>query len=775
MSKAKIIIYDVDCELEEYRNDFYELAVELPESTNVALAKKQSETSDLDKLVSDYSISFDITPTKLESEIIGNIERLTLNNGKLVFRCILEVDGYVALDGFMYVNSTKEKGFDPFLTYNVQIIGTHQTWKQYLKSIRLPNLTFPEVTWNTTELFADLAINNQYYTSGGPAIYPLIANFGKRWGGTSLNLYDIRYLVYDLAIIEQAFYMAGYKIESSFLYGPDFRNQASYLLDIDFGINENIDLGTEILVSLQNNSDTYGVYGTLYPIPFDIETKDPFNRYNNAIANEFQNNSGRNLYDVKIDVDMNFYNYSANSAGTVLYAEIYDASGVLKGNFVIPESVRNDGVIFPTVPVSTLMASGETFSLTATFDLSLYLRENLINDGFLEPGWRILLAHGQSDTTAANSVRVNADAQYRIYTQTKTHFEEGDVFDPAKPLLDSFTVYDWLLELKTIYGLKFKTDQAQKIVYIEPEQPVYNSYATLSESSQIKRGFFLPIQSPEDNNVINLTGKIDSCEFIKKSFPSQAYNKYFKFLFADSSDQAPIYEQYDSEANPAFGNDLSRGQPNQNVEEIQLKIYQPVLNDYDNDIGSQGSPRFPIYLPYMWENKQDEDSTQLPNPGTNLGARRFVVYGTYSQTYKLGNILVANGVLYEGGQLAEVTNVGQVFEQQLAYGGSLFEIPTQNNVFFDNKSAIPTGKNIVNTYQVYGVAQSQTDATVKVRVNMSIKEFLEFDPRKLVKIFLEQSNMMRFNGYYQWISVSKDLKDSSKAILTLKPMRNCNG
>ena len=761
---AKIILYSYSCDLDAYRNSAFELAIELPCDVNAALSKKVEEISNLDAIISDFSTSFDLLMSSRELMIFSRLEYALSNTGQQVYRATLEIDGIQMIDGQLYVNKTSERIIDGIVSYTVQMIGTHQTWKEDFKNSTFSDLELGSVEWTKANI-ENLWQNNDSYVDGGDTIYPLLANFGEWFGDKfglaySATVLDIRFLVYKLAILQAMYCKAGYKVRSEFLNSNVFRKQADYLLKQDFGLEESTLSGAETIVTLSVDNPL-----GIFPVQFDTIVIDNSNRWD-LINWEYVNNSGNFLDEVFIDLDATICNSDAglHKCGLVLFVYAITPGGsVLPGTgyYEIPE------FNFLTSSGSAGLAGNTCFSASATVNVSQVLRDALVNNGYLEIGWRIQIVHLE-ETVGPVFTYTQAGARLRVYTQAGNHFQYNDNIQISQVLADSFSLYDWLLDNKTLYNLRFRTIESEKIVEIEPYPSSYQTYPTLSVASYNAKGFIGNINNPRD--IIDITNHIDVCKFIEKDFPNVQQTEYFFFKFKDSSDKYNRYLNFPNDTNPLFSNDTSPDGVGAKKTEIKLKIYEPVLNDYDQRISNASG--FRTYIPFMWEFAREQTASVNPEQGTLLGVRTFCVIGWETQVSQVGDQLDAIGFIFEGTTWQFVPNVGQVFEANIVLTPSAYGIIEQNNVFGDNLSLVPQTKNHVNTYYSFETSNQQNAIEFELDLLADNLFFYQMNPRKLIRIFSEQSSLMRFNGNYIWQQITKQMTDN-KAIIVLKPILPC--
>jgi hypothetical protein len=748
MSCSKIVLLDSLCELDSLRDDSGALSIVVSDS--ITLNKKTEELSDLDKIVSDYSNTFELVLTSREVTILKGIQYDKVSSSKQRFRAYLLNDDIVQIDGFLYIDSIEERIFDGIIKVKAQIIGTHQSWKETFRANKLTSLSLGQIEWIDSNIF-NLWQNNDSYQDTGSAIYPMLANFGESLSNASNDvcILDIRFIVYLKALIENLFCISGYKVQSEFFNSTYFRKQALYLLAANFGTKEKIQHGTEAKVSSSIDSVIGGGI-----VPLDTIISNPTSKFD-TINYEYLNNTGQNIYDSFIYVEAEMCNTDL-LVGASAYVAISFFTG--SGPFLlhpIPELNR--------AAIGNTLNSGECFSASAVVDCGQVLRDNLTNTGYIQNGWgfRVVLVNAINPF-----VKVSAGAYAHFYTKNPHNFEQGDIFEIAKTLNDTFSIYDLVLDIKKLFNLRFRTLEAQKIVEIEPEPKTYNTYQNFDEASFVAEGFSGNETNPDD--VIDITDLIDVCQFVQRTFPDQNKAIYYDFKFKDSSDNYSRYKLFGESNLELWENDTSENVFNVDKKEIALNVIEPTLNDFDRSISNtivQGT-----YIPYLWENAQAEGSSDLPEAGSNLAPRLFFVYGWQTQIKGFDAI----GFIYEGITFQFVPNIGQLFEIPITFSPLTFGLPPQNNVFRDNLSADEQEKNLVNTFYSQNINDDLRIVELKIDAKISDLFFKCLDIRKVFRIFSEKSSLMRFNNHYQLVSISKNINSEELANLILKPLKSCN-
>ena len=83
MSNARIIILETRCsDVDQYRNEFGELAICVPEGVDASVNKNTDELTELEKLTADYANSFEIVVDNVTKQILANVHFENISQNK---------------------------------------------------------------------------------------------------------------------------------------------------------------------------------------------------------------------------------------------------------------------------------------------------------------------------------------------------------------------------------------------------------------------------------------------------------------------------------------------------------------------------------------------------------------------------------------------------------------------------------------------------------------------------------------------------------------------
>lgn len=759
---ARIVILERGtCDLDYLRDEDGSLSICIPSNVAFNLQRKNEELTEVEKLTSDYSNTFNINVDANTRFMLQNVERRIIK-GFSIYRAILLVNDMVLIDGFLYVSKTTEQLNNGYVKYSIQMVGTHQRWKDYFRDNCLSALDLGVYTWNNTTVF-DLIDNNQFYSDGGDSIYPLLADFGRFYGtgGTQVNLHDFRFVVYAKAILEQAFCQAGYKLQSTFMSTSFFRQEALYLLPPNFA-NPEQSAGLqskEVFVGVLTADQQLDGSGVPFfnTIRFDDIQLDSYGNWNAVAPYDYfyVNNGTTPIDNIVLKVDFVVCNESTSPEDTGLLIQLEDSTGSIIGSDFV-------------VSTQTSLAGGACYIIELEYDISQLIKDEGINaDGTLEAGYRIRVIQnslfGFSVVKAGSSMR---------YCFTGKHFYEGDTVDVANRLGCNFTVWNLFVELKRIYNLRVRTIESKKIVIIEPSPARYTNYRTFDTAEQTLRGF--EGDKNDLSQVWDITDKVDVCSVIEKDFKPTDTANSIRFKFKDSTDKYSGYFPYQVKDNPLWSNYIITDSQGEKEVTVELDIIEPTLNDYVSRIAT--APELGgVFIPAMWDSEPNED--EVPPNSVNIEPRLLHVFGKVTQVARESDGTPnAQGYVYETGSIQELPLVAQVLPPDLEFiaDGAVsivsgFEI---NNVYLDN--VYQTSKNLVNTFYPDSIRDLQEAVDIRLKVNISVLDFYCNAINSVVRIFSENVPLMAINDYYRIKSIMVEFGNSELATIVLVPQLVCS-
>lgn len=749
---ANILLYDTACDLDDYRNDKGELAIPIEDRKAVALVKKIESATDLDKIIADFSVSFSLTLSNHEVELLGRVHHNNFASNRNIYRACLEVDGIILIDGQMQIDKTSERIFDGRVSYNVQLIGTNQTWKDELKQLKLSDLDLGELTWDYTNILTSWA-SGENHLDGGKSTYPLVADFGTPFGyadgnivvpagDPKVNIKDIRFLVYKRAILKKAFEKAGYCVQSSFLDSNYFRRQADYALKTDFGLDERIQSGNYF------QGDFSGTSPNLFLNFANINSNLGGRYVQNGTEYFYRNNTDQQLgrteaNDLIANVTLELTSTTGNA--TEILIVMFDSS-------FSPVAVETVAILPAPIGIST-----QSF----TVDVSQEFRDALYQAGVLPVDASFAFARALGTGIGT----IVTDGSLEIDCRGPNYIPQDSIFNAADLLREDFTLYDYLLDNKLLYNLKFATDNFNKVVHIEPDQRRYFGYETYNRDATLNveaQNIGFTLDSDMTQNVIDITEMVDVRQDFSKAFPVNKARVYNWYRFKPTTDANERYET-DSRGNGIWANRTSDGLIDATESKVELKLYEPTLNS-----GLLLGQDTPFSVPQMQDSELDTDTNRI-YPAIELGLRTLCIYPYAPATigaWQFGSGTVSN--FPSTGQLFDAT-----YNLQSISGPTEFR-PTANNIFADTLSPNnPAPKDLVNTFYVDEEQRNQEAVTISLKLRLSNLDFYQFDERKLVKIYATQGALMKFNGLYRWTQINHNISDAEESTITLIPITPC--
>lgn len=747
---ANILLYSTTCDLDDYRNDKGELAIAIEDRKAIALVKKIESATDLDKIISDFSASFSLTLNNHEIELLGRIHYNNFASNRNIYRACLEVDGIILIDGQLQIDKTSERIFDGRVSYSAQLIGTNQTWKDELKQLKLSDLDLGELTWDYTDVLTSWA-DGESHLDGSKSTYPLVADFGTPFGyadgnisvpagDPKVNIKDIRFLVYKRAILKKAFEAAGYCVQSSFLDSNYFRRQADYALKKDFGLDGRIQSGNYFQGDFTN---------------IDASSIINFGNINSNLGGRYVLNGSNYFY--RNNTDQQLGRTEANDISATITLELTSTLG----NSLPLQIVMFDSSYTPVaaINVAILPAPIGVSTQTVVVDVSQAFRDALYQAGVLPVNASFAFIRGVGTGTTVTGGSLEIDCRGPNY------IPQDSIFNAADLLREDFTLYDYLLDNKLLYNLKFATDNFNKVAQIEPDQRRYLGYETYNRDATVNvenQSIGFTLNSDLAQNVIDITEMIDVRQGFSKAFPINKARVYNWYKFKATTDANERYET-DSRGNGIWADRTSDGLIDAIESKIELKLYEPTLNG-----GLLLGQDAPFFVPQMQDSEVDTDTNRI-YPAIELGLRTLCIYPYVPAT--IGAWQFGSGTVFS------FPSTGQLFDStynlQSISGPTEFR-PTANNIFADTLSPNnPVPKDLVNTFYADEEQRNQEAVTISLKLRISNLDFYQFDERKLVKIYAIQGALMKFNGLYRWAQINHNISDSEESTITLIPITPC--
>lgn len=774
--EGKIVLLDkTECDLDQYRNGMGELAICLPDGLEYQVVKTRDELTDLEKITSDYSSTFELNIDHRTRILLGNIQYRVVK-GVSIFRAILLDGDMVILDGFLRINATVENMLPNTVSYSMQVIGTHQTWKEGMKGLCLQDLpNLGQIVWSESALL-DLMQNNGTYVDGGDTVYPMFADFGKFANETqpinnkNVSIYDIRFVVYILPLIKEMFAGQGYCVNSVFLESAYFRKEAIYALKSDF-----YDLGTRIDTLVETMPNTALIY---VANSFSLTPNDAIPFQNVILNNNLYWNPALVRY---VNTSTNFIDGISMSINVDVCASVSMVFAI--GLFVFNQ-FNNVILDFPLPDSNQLAIIGSgCVNYQTTVDLDQLFRDNFLSLGTLNPGWSLqvrmfwLAGIGLPPTDFPT---IQQGSQLSFSFSGGKHFYENDNVDIATALSCNANQYDYLIDFKNLYNLRFRTDEGNKIVTIEPQPSRYDAYETFTPNAVVPsksvKGFETGVQDP--NEVWDITDLVDVCQEIKKNFEANSNYDSIKFKFKDTTDVHPNYLPYKIEGNELWSKLITLNNVNiPNTLEIALKQIEPTLNDFVQRISFDENR--PVFIPIMWDSEPTADGeiegNAIPDSGTSYENRIFHVFGWVIQRIegKPGGLLTRPWT-FEGVTYIQVPTIAQCLPPGFRIMPSFTPLEVViNNVFGDNVFNFYT-KDLVTTFYPEALQQIKEAVELSLEIRLNTQTFRCIDISQMVRIFSERLPLIHLNNHYTISKIIMNFGVFKHATIVLVPKLGCD-
>lgn len=726
---------------------------------DVRLNIKPRDISRYEKLISDYTNTFEQILDKADQEKLDFVHHRTSSTGVAKYRGYLMSDSIKIIDGYVLVTKTSELPTSGKVKYSIQIIGTHQLWKEKSKEIPVGDLIIEQelFTWNEANIL-DLWQNNSEYTDGGKTFYPLLANFGKYhtniYSGLGelsepetqeVSLQDIRIINYLNPIVKAGFNAMGYSLESEYIDSRRFRKEAGYHMAENYA-SLSIHTYNKLFKASGTGTDLIS-NGDLEQTILTIDDDSTGENYD--VGGIYRGATGDHPYsfinDTKGTVRYKFYykcrfeNFNLGSGGGV-NAKIYLDAVYGKDASTDPDDIYE-------LPIKSIdVISGGVGILEGSFEINV------------PAGYFISLSFWSSaidDSTQYTATRF-LDGQWSNERKSEVYLD-GDIIDVNRSIDPELTLNDILFDLSVMANLAFETNEDQKKVTAEPDTQIYKIYdIDLNDFVQV-RGF---LKLPRDKDgVIDLTKNIDIGKYITKDFKQQANPESYLFKFKDHTDEYEKYDEYKEEEPPLAKLIKIEGGTAPQIK-VECKNYEPTLNDYDEalKIGNSAAP----YIPFIWGNER-ENTGAAPEPSNKVGYRIFCVLGWVEQYPEMAGQKAK--FKFIDTEHEAIPTVFQEYPNYWAEIGGNIQKTDLNNIF----GSLTQKNDLVTTCYGRFISQELEGIIISFEGQMSNLELQNFSPRKIAKILFENRDLERFNGVHKIIELNKYV-GSNKMTAKLSPI-----
>jgi hypothetical protein len=418
-----------------------------------------------------------------------------------------------------------------------------------------------------------------------------------------------------------------------------------------------------------------------------------------------------------------------------------------------------------------------------TFDLDQLFRDNFISLGTLDPNWSIEIRFfwiANLDIPPTLFPTIKAGSTLSFSFSGGKHLYENDNIDIATALSCNATQYDYLMDFKNLYNLRFRTDEGNKIVTIEPQPSRYDAYETFTPNAVVPsksvNGFETGVQDP--NEVWDITDLVDVCQEIKKNFEANSNYDSIKFKFKDTTDVHPNYLPYKIEGNELWSKLITLNNVSiPNTLEIALKKIEPTLNDFVQRISFDEDR--PVFIPIMWDSEPTADGeiegNAIPDSGTSYENRIFHVFGWVTQRIEgKPGALLTRPWTFEGVTYIQVPTIAQCLPPGFEIMPSFTPLEVViNNIFGDNVFNF-YGKDLVTTFYPEALQQIKEAVELSLEIRLNTQTFRCIDISQMVRIFSEQLPLIHLNNHYTISKIIMNFGVFKHATIVLVPKLGCD-
>ncbi len=731
---------------DEFRDEFGALSICIPDSVTLNYNYKQKDISELDQLISDYSDSFEFYPENRTLLLLNYIHNKRSYNGEQRLRAVALVEGINLIDGYVTVTETNEVGISGMVKYKIQIIGTHQTWKDRAKQLMLCDIDLGQYTWGVSEVLATMQ-GAAMQIDTQPSVYPWLANFGEWEAGSEVSLGDLRLLIYSRAIFIGGFCALGYEVVSKFINSEYYRRNGEYVLKPDYYNYPN--KGQDFRARFQLNSNqVIPVVGSpvqvreiiKYDNDYSPPNEDPGNNYD-TVTWRYTNNT----LDI-INVELTIETTVLFSLLGLVRAFRIELDSFVQGNFTT--DVINSGALTALETQRTVSFTTSCVALDPGDWFEVYAVTVNFDDTINPP-----IPPDPITIIAGSNVTVNACSNI---------IHPGDTFDVNDMVRCDISFYDWLNDNAKMFNLRFLTQESRKRIYTEPFPGRYEMYQQYLQTgsiteNKIYRGFE---GVPEDDrSVSDFTNSIDICEAITKRFTAPKLPVSYQFRFKNDSNEKFDFINDFTDQSPPFSKTVQVTGGTENQTNIALSLTAVTFNDFDPNIIPVPGGRAP-YIPFLW-NTERLTGGGYPPKGYAYDRRVVYIHGWVHQSEASGSEQAT--WIFEGNVYDRVPTTAMSYPYFISTFNADIH-PDANVIFGDSGVA----KDLVTTFYSESIFSETVEIEHVLTLNLSNLQVLNFNPSMLLLIKFDDSAMQRFNGYYRVDSISKPLNKIGKTTMVVR-------
>lgn len=623
----KLIINDPKCNLaNSYRDADGFFSVPIPETVSASLNYDSASLSELGNIIAAFSNSFELVADQPTQDILSRLH-FRKNRQGLSAR----IKGGLLIGGRYYpglivVERSVQNLNTRHLRYNIQFLGTHQTWKDAARNMSICQIDCG--TFFNSAANLEASWDNDMYVPGGQPYYLPLVSKGPWLNPAYRVVEDFDFIcVYLAHLLLQGFCQLGYTIQSEFVHTSEFRKKVAYLLSDAFFNREDI-----LKFGAFRASWTQHLLPVLFPFVYGITSANVNFGQLVICDNDFTspNFDANGLYHPNNPLvgigQFTGYTGSCSFTGTIDFT----ISPTSIPGFQIPESAPT--VAYALIMVSTsggnniIVATGQQINvipnqvntvsvitsellLEAGDRVSLHLK--IDNVYTTQTGWIIDLVGATFSNNPSNKV-IQRDQTLRI----------SDLLDC------NISFYTVLEDLTKLYNLQFYTNEVQKTVHIEPE------YRWRDWSGLYHNGIRREISQAYD-----ISDVVNTEKDITKDFSAASDKRFVQFLFVDGGDYYCTRYKEENLRELHSSDKIDIGEAGNETEEIRLSIFRPTQTIYD---GAGFQDPYAIQIPAYWNaGPALESGSAYPlERAYSIGGRILHIHGMTPEINKFGNLPV---------------------------------------------------------------------------------------------------------------------------------------
>lgn len=627
----KLIINDPRCNLPDtYRDADGFFSIPIPETVSASLNYDTASLSELGNIIAAFSNSFELVADQPTQNILSRLH-FRKNRQGLTTRTKggLWIGGHY-FPGLIVMERSAQNMHSRHLRYNIQFLGTHQTWKDAARNMSICQIDCG--TFYNSAANLETSWDNDIYVPGGQPYYlPLVSK------GTWLNaafrvVEDFDFIcVYLAHLILQGFCQLGYTIQSEFIHTSEFRKKVAYLLSDAFFNREDINRfgAFRASITIQQTLPPTGYFSpggiieqptftsqaatVLFNDDFTAPTNTDVNNLYAPAIGEYTGYSGL----IAFSAAATFQVIPQDLANVIFYQNLIDNEPIQAQLFIrvrtasgnvydIAQSALTD--IAHSTPINIITQSPEVnlFSTDAVYAV-LIVSRMAINIS----SWTVEINDGYFSSSPKNNI-IQRDQTLRI----------SDLLDC------NISFYTILEDLTKLYNLQFYTNEVEKTVYVEPEYR-WQDWGGLYHNG-IRR---------EISHAYDITAVVNTEKDITKDFSAASDKRFVQFLFADGGDYHNTRYKEENMRELHSSDKIDIGEAGNETEEIRLSIFRPTQTIYD---GAGFQDPYAIQIPAYWNaGPALESGSAYPlERAYSIGGRILHIHGMTPEINKFGNLPV---------------------------------------------------------------------------------------------------------------------------------------